>query len=139
MYSQLERYVVQKLREQNMPQDEVGSLTGISERSISRIEKEEQIKEIDEERFRKSHNMGRPSRVSAYEEQIRQWLDEPRYKEDGPSYNYFWCTAKETKKGISFWESKSTTERYTMTQDNLIEFKTPESQTDLVSKKWTQP
>jgi transposase len=84
MYSQLERYVVQKLREQNMPQGEVGSLTGISERSISRIEKEEQIKEIDEECFRKSRTMGRPSRVSEYEEQICQWLEEPRHKEDGP-------------------------------------------------------
>jgi hypothetical protein len=24
------------------------------------------------------------------------------------SYNYFWCTAQETKKGVSFWTSKIT-------------------------------
>lgn len=84
MYSQLERYVVQKLRDQNMPQSEVRELTGISERSISRIEKEEQITEIDEERFRNSHNMGRPSRVTEYETHIRQWLEEPRHAEDVP-------------------------------------------------------
>lgn len=75
---------MQKLRDQNMPQGEVRELTGISERSISRIEKEEQIKEIDEKRFRKSHNMGRPSQVTEYENQIRQWLEEPRHDEDGP-------------------------------------------------------
>lgn len=84
MYSQLERYVVQKLRDQNMPQSEVRDLTGISERSISRIEKEEQISEINEESFRKSHNMGRPSQVTEYESQIRQWLEAPRHIDDGP-------------------------------------------------------
>jgi len=84
MYSQLERYVVQKLRDQKRPQSEVQEVTGISERSIRRIEKEEQIEEINEERFRKSHSMGRPSLVSEYEAQISQWLEEPRTPDDGP-------------------------------------------------------
>ena len=75
---------MQKLRKKNVPQPEVRDLTGISERSISRIEKEEQIKEIDEESFRKSHNMGRPSPVTEHESQIRQWLEDPRHVDDGP-------------------------------------------------------
>ena len=75
---------MQKLREQNVPQEQVKDLTGVSKRSVSRIEKEPPVKEINEAGFRKSHNMGRPSRVAQYEEQIRQWLDEPRNREDGP-------------------------------------------------------
>ena len=84
MYSQLERYLVQKLRQQNVPQNQVRDLTGISEQSIGRIEKEPEISEINEECFRKSRHMGRPSTVAQYEEKIRQWLEEPRNPEDGP-------------------------------------------------------
>ncbi len=84
MYSQLERFIVQKFRHQNIPQKQGRELTGVSERSISRIEREPQVNEIDEANFRKSRNMGRPSIVAQYEEQIRQWLEEPRNPEDGP-------------------------------------------------------
>lgn len=83
MYKQLERYVVQKLRKKKVSQKEVRDLTGISEKSIQRIEKEPEITDIDEEAFRKSKNMGRPSSVSQYEAQILEWLQEPRAPEDG--------------------------------------------------------
>ena len=84
MYSQLERFIVQKFRQQNIPQKQVRDLTGVSERSISRIEREPQVNEIDEATFRKSRNLGRPSTVAQYEDQIREWLEEPRNPEDGP-------------------------------------------------------
>jgi transposase len=84
MYSQMERYMVQKLRKQKVPQKEVRELTGISEKSIQRMEKEPEVTEIDEEGFRKSRNLGRPSMVSQYEEKIWEWLQEPRTLEDGP-------------------------------------------------------
>lgn len=57
---------MQKLRDQHLPQSQVRAVTGISERSIRRIAKEEQSENIDEERFRQSRPMGRPSRVSEY-------------------------------------------------------------------------
>lgn len=84
MYSQLERYLVQQLRQQQVPAQQVNEITGISERSISRIEKEPPITEVDEEDFRTSRKVGRPSGVSQYESLIRQWLEEPRNPEDGP-------------------------------------------------------
>ena len=84
MYSQLERYIVQKLRQRDVPVHQVSDLTGVSQRSIIRMDQEAPINEIDEPTFRKSRKMGRPSAVAQYEEQIRQWLEEPRNPEDGP-------------------------------------------------------
>ncbi|NJM65690.1 MAG: IS21 family transposase [Acaryochloris sp. RU_4_1] len=84
MYKQLERYVVQKLRKKKVSQKEVRDLTGISEKSIQRIENEPEITEINEARFRKSRNMGRPSLLTEHEEQVLQWFSEPRAFEDGP-------------------------------------------------------
>ena len=84
MYSQLERYIVQKLRQQDVPVQQVSDQTGVSKRSIIRIDQEAPIIEIDESAFRKTRKMGRPSAVAQYEEQIRQWLKEPRNPEDGP-------------------------------------------------------
>lgn len=84
MYSQLERYIVQQLRQQDVPVQQVSDVTGVSQRSIIRIEQEAPINEIDEPTFRKSRKMGRPSAVTQYEQQIRQWLTEPRVPEDGP-------------------------------------------------------
>lgn len=74
---------MQKLRQRQLPQKQMSELTGISERSISRIEKEAPITGVDEERVDRL-KMGRPSPVSVYEEQIHQWLQEPRNPEDGP-------------------------------------------------------
>jgi transposase len=76
--------MVQKLRKAGSPPKEVRKLTGISERSIRRIEQEPEVTNVDEEQFRKSRNLGRPSAVEQYEALIRQWLEEPRQPEDGP-------------------------------------------------------
>lgn len=83
MYSQMERYMVKKLRKQKVSQREVRKLTGISEKSIQRIEKEAEVTEINEGDFRRARNLGRPSIVSQYEEKILEWLQEPRALEDG--------------------------------------------------------
>jgi transposase len=40
------------------------------------------MEEIDKEKFRKLHPVGRPSKVSEYEELVKQWLEEPRKPED---------------------------------------------------------
>ena len=76
--------MVQKLRKAGSPPKQVRKLTGISERSIRRIEQEPEVTNADEEQFRKSRNLGRPSAVEQYEALIRQWLEEPRQPEDGP-------------------------------------------------------
>ena len=76
--------MVQKLRKTGMPQPKVCELTGISERSIRRIEQEPEVTDIDETNSPKSRQPGRPSSVSPYEAEIRQWFDEPRNPEDGP-------------------------------------------------------
>ena len=84
MFTRLERYRVQKLRKTGMPQPQVSELTGISERSIRRIEQEPQVTDTDKTSAGKSSRPGRPSSVSPYETEIRQWFDEPRNPEDGP-------------------------------------------------------
>ena len=76
--------MVQQLRQKQLSVKKVSEITGMSDRSIRRVEKEEQIKEIDEEQFRKTRKMGRPRKITPYEDQIRQWLSEPRASEDGP-------------------------------------------------------
>lgn len=76
--------MVQKLRKTGMPQPKVCELTGISERSIRRIEQEPEVTDTDETNSQKSRQPGRPSSVSPYEAEIRQWFDEPRNPEDGP-------------------------------------------------------
>jgi transposase len=84
MYSILERFMVQKLRKAGVPQKQVRELTGISARTTSRIEKEAEVTDGDDARFRSSRNLGRPSGVEQYESEIRQWLAEERKPEDGP-------------------------------------------------------
>ena len=76
--------MVQRLRDKQIPVKQVKEISGMSERSIRRVEKEERIEEIDEEQFRKKRKMGRPRKLTPYEEQIHQWLSEPRAPEDGP-------------------------------------------------------
>ena len=51
--------MVQKLRNEGLPQKQVRELTGISERTTSRIEKEAEVTNGDEKSFRKSRNIGR--------------------------------------------------------------------------------
>lgn len=84
MYKVMERYMVQKLRNANVPVKQVSELTGISERTIGRIVQEPAVTEADDAPFRQSRKVGRRSVVIEYEGQIRQWLAEPRQPEDGP-------------------------------------------------------
>ena len=76
--------MVQKLIKEGASQKQVRELTGISERTASRIEKEVEVTSADEESFRKSRNLGRPSAVEQYESEIQQWFEEERKPEDGP-------------------------------------------------------
>jgi transposase len=84
MYNILERFMVQKLRKEGASQKQVRELTGISERTASRIEQEAEVTHADDESFRKSRNLGRPSAIEQYESEIRAWLAEERKPEDGP-------------------------------------------------------
>lgn len=76
--------MVQKLRKAQVSQEEIKGLTGISERTIRRIETEPEVTSTDDETLRQSRKVGRPSKVSQYEALIRQWLEEERAPEDGP-------------------------------------------------------
>ncbi|WP_017326740.1 IS21 family transposase [Synechococcus sp. PCC 7336] len=76
--------MAQKLRQTGATQKATRDLTGISERTIRRIEQEPAVSDTEEKNFRKSRKVGRPSRMEPYENLIREWLKEPRYPEDGP-------------------------------------------------------
>ena len=76
--------MVKKLRKAKLPAATVEKVTGISERSIRRIEKEPEVESADEESFRKSRKVGRPSQLEAYREDIVNWLSEERDPADGP-------------------------------------------------------
>jgi transposase len=84
MFSVQERYMVQKLRETGMSAKQVEQVSGVSERSIRRITQEAEVTSADEESFHKSRHLGRPSSVSQYEAEIRQWMTEARDPADGP-------------------------------------------------------
>jgi predicted DNA-binding transcriptional regulator AlpA len=79
--------MVQKLRQAKLPVSEVSQLTGISKRSIHRIQQEPEIENADEAEFRKSRKVGRPSGIDEFEADIAQWLAEPRKPEDGDCTN----------------------------------------------------
>jgi transposase len=83
MYRYLERYMVQKLRQAKLPVADVSKLSGISKRTINRIQQEPEIQNTDEEEFRKSRKIGRPSGIDKFEADIAEWLAEPRNPEDG--------------------------------------------------------
>jgi transposase len=83
MYRPLERYMVQKLRQAKLPVAEVSKLTGASERTIHRIQQEAEVQDAEDEEFRKSRKVGRPSGVDEFEAEIVAWLAEPRKPEDG--------------------------------------------------------
>ncbi len=83
MFSLLERHTIQQLRKLGATQKAIRQATGISERTIHRIQKEPTVTNTNEESFRKSRNVGRPSTAEQHEELIRQWFEEPRKLEDG--------------------------------------------------------
>lgn len=84
MISSQERYMVQKLKQAGATPDNIHEITGVSERSIRRIVKEPEMNSADEEAFRKSRKVGRPSEVTEYEAEIREWLSQERDPADGP-------------------------------------------------------
>lgn len=80
----MERYMVQKLRNAQVPVKQVQELTGMSERTIGRIAQEPAVTTNDDATLRQDRKVGRRSTVAQYEAQIQQWLAEPRAPEDGP-------------------------------------------------------
>jgi transposase len=84
MFSLLERHTVQQLSQMGFTQKAIREATGVSQRTIRRIQREPPVTNTDEESFRESRNVGRPSSVEQHEETIRQWLEKPRKPEDGP-------------------------------------------------------
>ena len=76
--------MVQQFRQTDLPDKEIREHTGISERTITRIAQEAKVETLEEEQFRKSRGVGRPSSIAQYKDVIEQWLEEPRADEDGP-------------------------------------------------------
>lgn len=76
--------MVQKLRQSGMTQKQVSDCTGVSERTVRRIDNETEITDPVQDIRRDKPAVGRPSKLTPYEAQIRQWLDEPRNEQDGP-------------------------------------------------------
>lgn len=79
----MERYMVQKLRNAQVPVKQIQELTGMSERTIGRIAQEAAVTTNDDAALRQARKVGRRSTVAQYETQIQQWLAEPRAPEDG--------------------------------------------------------
>lgn len=84
MYSAQERYMVKSLKKAKVPTATVKEVTGISERSIRRIEKEPESDSANEEDFRNRRKVGRPSQLEPYKAEILAWLSEERDPADGP-------------------------------------------------------
>ena len=84
MYSAQERYMVKSLKKAKVPTAIVKEVTGISERSIRRIEKEPESDSANEEDFRNRRKVGRPSQLEPYKADILAWLSEERDPADGP-------------------------------------------------------
>lgn len=76
--------MVQKLKQTGATPKAIREATGVSERTQRRIDHEAPVRDTDDEAFRKSRKVGRPSTAQRYEELVRQWLEEPRRVEEGP-------------------------------------------------------
>jgi transposase len=66
MFSQIKRAEVQVLRRAKISRTKVEALTGVSVRSIRRIEKEAPITSTDDRAVRKEHRVGRPSKAEPF-------------------------------------------------------------------------
>jgi transposase len=75
--------MVQQLRQMGFTQKAIREVTGVSERTIRRIQDESPVTETNDFNFRNSRNVGRPSTVEQHEQTVRRWLEEPRKLEDG--------------------------------------------------------
>lgn len=60
MFSLLERFMIQQLRNMGITQKVIQEVTGISERTIRRTQNEPALSETNDLIFRKSRNAGRP-------------------------------------------------------------------------------
>ena len=76
MISMLTRHAIQVLRAAGHTQSEVAELTGVSEREIRRIEKEEPVSELADCAQAKKRGVGRPSKVAAFEQRIAEILEQ---------------------------------------------------------------
>lgn len=74
--------MVQQFRKAGLTQAETAAVSGMSERTVRRIEGEDPIDSPDDN-FRKSRRVGRPPITVAIENRVLAWLAEPRRPEDG--------------------------------------------------------
>jgi transposase len=78
MHSLLKRHEVQVLRRAGMDRPRVKALTGVSVRSIRRIDEEEPIISLDQREASKARQMGRPSKAEPFRAFVEAVLkDEP--------------------------------------------------------------
>ena len=76
MISMLTRHAIQVLRAAGHTQSEVAELTGVSEREIRRVEKEEPVTDLADTAQAKQRGVGRPSKVTPFEQRIKEILDQ---------------------------------------------------------------
>lgn len=76
--------MVQKLKATGHSTATIKQITGVSDRSIRRIVNEPEITSLENPPSSSAKRPGRPSEVTQYEAQIRQWLSEERDPADGP-------------------------------------------------------
>jgi transposase len=75
MHGQMKRHEVQLLRSAGHKQREVAEITGVSERSVRRIEGEERVEGFDDASAVRKRGVGRPSKVAAFEGTVAAWLE----------------------------------------------------------------
>lgn len=75
--------MIQKLKAAGQATGTIEKITGVSERSIRRIATEEPITDIEAASKQQKKRAGRPSGVSQYEAQIKEWLAQARDPADG--------------------------------------------------------
>ena len=76
MHDMLKRHQVQVLREAGHTQGDTARLSGISLRSVRRIEEEPSVTSFDTDAERKKRKVGRPSKVEAFRERIIEMFAE---------------------------------------------------------------
>ena len=75
MFTMLKRHEIQVLRRAGLSQEEVSRVTGVSVRTIRRIESEPQVEEVDDTSARQVRRVGRPSKVERYRPLVVKLLE----------------------------------------------------------------
>ena len=70
------RMKIQTLRSGGLSQSETALAIGVSERTVRRVDKEQEIEKPLEEDHKRSQKMGRPSKVKKHTDVIQRWLKE---------------------------------------------------------------